>query len=212
MGNAGTTPSYLFNHAFPLTSAESPFSVKPVKKIFERYGLELAAVERVDTKGGSLRYYVQRPGGPVPHDGSVAALLHEEDLMGLYEKETYDEYSDKINALRDQLVAFLKRAKDEGKTIAGFGASITCTTLIYHFGIGGYLDYLVDDNPAKQGLYSPGHHIPVYPSRAIYERKPDIVLLLAWRFGDRFIEKNRAYLACGGCFIRPVPYFDVVGS
>jgi hypothetical protein len=95
--------------------------------------------------------------------------------------------------------------KSQGKSIAGFGASVTGTTLIYHFGLGRFLDYLVDDNPAKQGTYSPGLHLPVLPSAALQERKPDCVLMLAWRFAAPIIKKNQAYLDQGGRFIVPVP-------
>jgi hypothetical protein len=189
----------------------SSFSVKPMKMLFESVGLELVAAERVATKGGSLRYYVQRPGGPLADDGSVAALLAGEDSKGLYRKETYDAYAAKIDGLKQQTLQFLRKAKSEGKTVAGFGASITCTTLIYHFEIGEYLDYLVDDNQAKQGRFSPGHHLAVLPTSVLYERKPDYVLVLAWRFADTFIGKNQAYLEQGGRFVVPVPEMKIVG-
>ena len=190
----------------------SAFSVKPIKLLFERAGLELVAVQHVATKGGSLRYFVQRPGGPLANDGSVADFLASEERMGLYRKETYVAFAEKIDRLKQQTREFLIRAKHEGKSVAGFGASITGTTLIYHFEIGGYLDYLVDDNPAKQGRFSPGLHLPVYPTSALAERKPDCVLVLAWRFAGIFVEKNQAYLKNGGCVAVPVPEFRIVGA
>lgn len=187
------------------------FSVKPVQALFKRVGLELVAAERVATKGGSLRYFLQRPGGPLTGDGSVEALRAEEEQIGLYRKETYTAFANKIDGLKAETTAFLKQAKREGKSVAGFGASITGTTLIYHFEIGSYLDYLVDDNPAKQGRFSPGLHLPVLPSTALAERKPDCVVVLAWRYADPFIRKNQAYLAAGGQFVIPVPEFKIVG-
>jgi hypothetical protein len=190
----------------------SSFSVKPIQLLFEKVGLELAVVERVTTKGGSLRYFLQRPGGPLIKDGSVANLRDSEERAGLYRKETYDAFSSRINDLKLQTRQILEKARSDGKSIAGFGASITCTTLIYHFEIGDYLDYLVDDNPAKQGLYSPGLHLPVLPSTALYERKPDYVVLLAWRFAEAFMRKHQAYLEQGGCFIVPVPEFKTISN
>ncbi len=190
----------------------SAFSVKPIKLLFERAGLELVAVEHVETKGGSLRYFVQRPGGPLANDGSVAEFLAAEERMGLYRKETYAAFAEKIDRLKQKTREFLVNAKREGKSVAGFGASITGTTLIYHFEIGEYLDYLVDDNPAKQGRYSPGLHLPVYPTSALSERKPDYVLVLAWRFAGIFVEKNQAYLKSGGHVAVPVPEFRMIGA
>ena len=190
----------------------SAFSIRPVQALFGRVGLDLVAVQRVPTKGGSLRYFVQRPGGPLAKDGSVADLLAHEEETGLYQEATYSAFASKINGLKEQTVNFLAQARKEKRTVAGFGASITGTTLIYHFEIGGYLDFLVDDNPAKQGRYSPGLHLPVLPSSALYERKPDYVIVLAWRYAEPFIKKNRAYLDSGGRFLVPVPEFKVVAN
>ncbi len=188
----------------------SSFSVRPMQALFQRVGLELVAVERVATKGGSLRYFVQRSGGPLLEDGTVKEMLALEENMGLYRKETFTAYADKINGLKEQTKNFLAKAKSEGKSIAGFGASITGTTLIYHFEIGDYLDYLVDDNSAKQGRFSPGLHLPVFPSSILSERKPDYVVILAWRFAETIISKNQAYLEGGGHFLIPVPEFKVI--
>ena len=190
----------------------SAFSVKPIKMLFESAGLELAAVQHVPTKGGSLRYFVQRPGGPLANDGSVAEFLALEEGMGLYKKETYVAFAEKINRLKEKTREFLIQARKEGKSVVGFGASITGTTLIYHFEIGEYLDYLVDDNLAKQGRYSPGLHLPVFPTTMLSERKPDYVLVLAWRFAEIFIEKNIDYIKNGGCIVIPVPEFRIVGA
>ena len=187
----------------------SSFSVRPMQALFQRVGLKLIAVERVTTKGGSLRYFVQRGNGPLSDDGTVASMLAFEDRIGLYRKETFVAYAEKIQGLKAQALDFLVAAKRDGKSIAGFGASITCTTLIYHFDIGKYIDYLVDDNPAKQERFSPGIHLPVLPSSVLGERKPDYVIILAWRFADIIIKKNHDYLENGGEFLIPVPEFKI---
>ena len=187
----------------------SSFSVKPMQMLFERVGLVLVAVERVATKGGSLRYFVQRSSGPLRNDGSVVEMLALEERMGLYRIETFMAYAGKIDSLKERTKTFLAKAKSEGKSIAGFGASITGTTLIYHFEIGEYLDYLVDDNLAKQGRYSPGLHLPVFSSSILCERKPDYVIILAWRFAETIVSKNVAYLEGGGVFLISVPEFSI---
>lgn len=188
----------------------SSFSVRPIQELFKRVGLELAAVQHVPTKGGSLRYFLQRPGGGLAADGSVADMLAREEKTGLYRKETYTEFAAAIDGLKKQLHAFLSEQRKAGKSIAGFGASITGTTLIYHFEIGGLLDYLVDDNTAKQGRFSPGLHLPVLPTSVLLEKKPDCVVALAWRYAEPFISKNGAYLDAGGTVVVPVPEFKII--
>jgi hypothetical protein len=189
----------------------SSFSVRPVQELFKRVGLELAAVQYVPTKGGSLRYFLQRPAsGPMTVDGSVAEMLAQEEKTGLYREETFAAFAAKIDGLKAQLQKFLTEQRKSGKSIAGFGASITGTTLIYHFEIGEFLDYLVDDNTAKQGRYSPGLHLPVLPTSALLDKRPDYVVALAWRYAEPFLLKNRAYLDSGGTVVVPVPEFKII--
>jgi hypothetical protein len=141
----------------------------------------------------------------------VFALRKYEDEIGLYGKDIYIEFAQKIDALKDQLRVFLSQVQSEGKTVAGFGASVTGTTLIYHFELAEYFDYLVDDNPAKQGLFSPGLHLEVLSASSLQERRPDYVVVLAWRFAEAIIQRNKDYVAQGGRFLIPVPEFKVVG-
>jgi SAM-dependent methyltransferase len=188
----------------------SAFSVAPVQRFFQRLGMQLIDVQRIPTKGGSLRYTIQLAGGPRAVSSSVKKMLDFEETFGLYHLETYKIFTNKIDELKQLTLAQLKKIKSEGKTVAGYGASITGTTLIYHFELGDYLDYLVDDNPAKQGLFSPGHHIPVYSPQELYERNPDYVIILAWRFAELILKRHRAYLNQGGMFIIPVPSFQII--
>ncbi len=191
----------------------SSFSVRPIQALFKRVGMEVAGLQRVPTKGGSLRYFIQRLGeGPLHEDGIVKEFLSLEEGMGLYTKKTYDDFSNKIDSLKREVRTFLSKAKEEKKTIAGFGASITGTTLIYHFEIGEFLDFMVDDNVAKQGRYSPGLHLPVLPTAVLAERRPDYVIALAWRYAEPFINKHISYLESGGSVIVPVPEFRVVSK
>ena len=185
-------------------------AVKPLTTFFHRHGLELIDVERVPTKGGSLRGTAQLMGGPRAVSPSVAELIELESSMGLDRAETYLSFGAKIDDVKRQLSALLHQLKAEGKTIAGYGASATVTTLIYHFELGEMLDFIVDDVEERQGLFSPGQHIPVLSPETLYERRPDYVLILAWRFAEPIIKKHREYLERGGHFIVPLPVIEVV--
>ena len=133
-----------------------------------------------------------------------------ENELGLDRAETLRQFGDKIDNVKRELKSLLKKIKDEGKVIAGFGAPAKATTLMYHFGIGPEtIDFIIDDSPLKQGLYSPGHHIPVYSSKAIEDRKPDYLLILAWNFAEPIIKKQAAFLGSGGHFIIPLPKIEI---
>jgi len=188
----------------------SAFSVRPIEVLFLSNGMQLFAVEQINTKGGSLRYYVQFKNGGFNKDGSVDKYLQLEKDVDLYSIKTYKEFSNKINDLKYRTKSYLNQSIELGKKIVGYGASITCTTLIYHFEIGNYISYIVDDSKAKQGLYSPGLHIPVFERFQLSIDKPDIVVILAWRFTDQIISQNKDFLNSGGCFIIPVPEFKII--
>jgi len=173
----------------------SAFSVKPVKALMRRYGLTLYKTEHLPTKGGSIRYYCTR---------YYAARGKEEvpdDDARLYDKDTYVEFARKIETEKQKTLAFLRHLKAQGKTICGFGASISATTLIYHFELAGFLDYLIDDNPAKIERFSPGTHLEVKNTNAFGS---DYVIALAWRFADDF---KRAHPHAK--LIVPLPRFHV---
>src|SRR5262249_45053455 len=115
------------------------------------------------------------------------------------------------NALGAELRALLTNLRQGGKSIAGFGAPAKATTLMYHFGVGPeVMDFIVDDSPLKQGMFTPGMHIPVLSAKAIEERKPDYLVILAWNFAAPIIAKNASFRSKGGSFIVPVPKVEVI--
>ena len=84
---------------------------------------------------------------------------------------------------------------------------------MYQFDMGpNMIDFIVDDSPLKQQLFSPGMHIPVLPSEALYSKRPDAVVVLAWNFAESIIEKHAAFVEQGGQFIVPLPTVRIVGS
>jgi len=181
-------------------------SVAPLKRFLATQDMQLIAVERVNSHGGSLRGVAQRLGGPCPVEQSVDVFIARERALGLDRALTYRKFARQIDALRDDLREVLKNLVEAGKSIAAFGAPAKATTLMYHFDIGpDIIDFIVDDSPLKQGLYSPGMHIPVLPSSALYERKPDAVVILAWNFAESIMKNHGAYLEHGGEFIVPLP-------
>ncbi len=185
-------------------------SVGPLMRFFAANGMEITDAARVDSHGGSLRCVVQHRGGPHPVDASVARLVALEESLGLHRVQALKDFAARVDRLKEELSSLLRRLKAEGKSIAGFGAPAKATTLMYHFAIGpGLLDFIVDDSPLKQGLYSPGMHIPVVPSTAIEDNKPDYLIILAWNFAPSIMEKHASFRQSGGHFIVPLPTLEI---
>ncbi len=185
-------------------------SVSPLVEFFRQYGLELFSAKRVDSHGGSVRGFVGHKEGPWKPDGSVTDLIKIEYDLGLHCADTFVQFATDIEAIGNQFRDVLTELKNKGKSVAGFGAPAKATTLMYHFGIGpDMIDFIIDDSPLKQGLYSPGMHIPVVSSEELYLRKPDAVVILAWNFANSIMENHKKYRNDGGTFIIPLPSVQI---
>lgn len=186
-------------------------TVGPLVPFFARHGLELFSARRIATHGGSLRGYVQRAGGPHKADGSVAALIADEHARALDSVDGWFELAERIDRLGRELSSLLADLKKQGKRIAGFGAPAKATTLMYKFDLDkSTIDYIVDDSPLKQGLFTPGKHVPVVASSHVAEMWPDYMVILAWNFAEAIIANHREYLNKGGHFIVPLPELRIV--
>jgi len=188
-------------------------SVKPLRRFFADGGMALFAAERIAVHGGSLRGMARPAGGNHGGDGdddSVARLIDGEERAGLDRADTFRAFAGRIDERGRDLRRLVSELKADGKSLAGFGAPAKATTLMYHFGIGAdVIDFIVDDNPLKQGLFTPGLHVPVLPATALYERRPDYAIVLAWNFAASIIAKHSAFRDGGGRFIVPLPQLTV---
>jgi SAM-dependent methyltransferase len=186
-------------------------TVEPFQALFARVGMEVISAQRISPQGGSIRIMAQKLSGKYKRDTSVDELIQLEHKTGLNKAATFKEFDRKIMVVRDQLLELVSSLKKDGKTIAGFGAPTKATTLMSHFRLGSdILDFVVDDNPLKQGLFTPVSHIPIYSAEALYERCPDYVLILAWNFAEPIMAMHRKYQENGGQFIVPMPVPRIV--
>jgi len=187
-------------------------SLKPLIKFMKRYDMEIINVERVTIQGGSLIGTAQLSGGGHKISPSVKKLIELEEKHKLDNPETLKNFANLIKKLKDELGSMLANYKKQGKTIAGFGAARSGTTLITQMGIGKMLDFIVDDNPEKQGKFTPGDHILVRPTNTIYEKRPDYLFILAWIHAKKIIRDNKKYVDEGGRFIICFPEIKIIGK
>jgi hypothetical protein len=136
--------------------------------------------------------------------------IADEKQRELDRPEAYLRFAETVDAVGARVREEVHERCKGGQRLAGYGASATTTTLLYHFRVGELLQFLVDDNPLREGRFSPGLHLPVLPSSALLERRPDGVLLCAWRYAEMIQQRQRPYLDGGGQFIIPLPELTVV--
>lgn len=183
----------------------SYFNIKPLAHFFKRFGMDVIDVQHIETKGGSIRVTAQRSGRSKPSP-EVARFIAEEDRLGVDQPAYYAAYLRRIAAIRDELVAIADACRARGQAVAGYGVSVGTTTLLPQFGLENRIDFLVDDDPNKGTVMAgPGYDIPILPPTALYERKPAVVVVFAWRYVDPIRAKHARYFAEGGKFIVPLP-------
>ncbi|SFJ04236.1 Putative zinc binding domain-containing protein [Sphingomonas sp. NFR04] len=189
----------------------SEFSLLSIAELGRYFGLDVVDVTRLPIHGGSMRVFL-RPAGIAEPTPEVGQMLAEERDGGMLVAATYDAFADRIGRVRTDLTMMLEDLKRQGLKVAGYGAPAKGNTLLNYFGIGtDALNFLVDRNPLKQGLYSPGMKIPVLSPDAIAREQPDVLLVLAWNFFDEIREQQSEFTSRGGRFLVPLPEPVLVG-
>jgi SAM-dependent methyltransferase len=188
----------------------SYWALRPMIRLFADNGMRVVRVERLPLHHGQLRVFVQRDGeGEV--EPSVRSTLEAESAMGLDQIETYRRFAERTRQVKETLTRTLSDLRAQGNRIVGYGAPAKGNTLLGFLELGPrQLDYIADRSPLKQGLYTPGSHVPVVAPERILEEQPEYVLLLAWNFADEVMEQQAEYRARGGRFIVPVPDVRVI--
>ena len=173
--------------------------------LFKRFDMEIFDVQKVAVHGGTIRVFISKKGA-YKKEKSVEKFLILEKKWKLDKKETYLQFADKVLENKIELLALLRKIKSENKKIVGYGAPAKGNMLLNYFSIGQeFLDYIIDDNSWKQGLYSPGKRILVVSSKVLVNDKVDYILILAWNFAESIMANNKEFVKKGGKFIVPVP-------
>jgi SAM-dependent methyltransferase len=180
------------------------YSCTSVAALAARHGLHLNDVEYFpDLHGGTLRWHLGKRDAPTER---VAWYLSAERDAGVTEIGYYEGFAARVHEVQALLVRLLNRLRDEGSSIAAYGAAAKGSTLLNCTAVDdAVLDFVVDRNPHKQGLYMPGVRLPILEPEALISRMPDYTLILAWNFADEIARQQAEYRARGGRFIVPVP-------
>lgn len=181
------------------------YSLTSLDYIFKNNGMQIFKVQHVPSHGGSLRAFVKKQGSDIRVDSSVSEFLKKE--KGLVDDiKTYKEFATKVYTAKEKLKNSIRALKGQGKRLAAYGAPAKATTLLSFCEIDrNWIDYIVDDSPLKQGLFTPGTHIPIVSPRMLDEKMPDYILILAWNFAEEILNKTKKYRDAGVQFIIPLP-------
>lgn len=189
------------------------YTLLSLQNFFAMYNMEIFDVARSDIRAGSIMYYVQKSGaGKQRITENVRQLERQERKQGLDTIATYKQFAKKIKKTKKELQTIVIKLKKQKKTIAGYGASGRGTIIMNYCGLTkDFLDYVIDDAPAKHGSLTPGTHLKIRDASILEtKQKPDYLVLFAWPFFEEVKKKNTKYLASGGKFIVPLPELKII--
>jgi hypothetical protein len=198
------------------------YSLFNIRKMFKECGMDIIDVQLNDTNGGSFRIYCMKENSDKTKFGTqpyrdicrfrINSLLQYEESLKLDSVDTWVDFYNRINELKEKTVSFIKEEKSKGKTIWGYGASTKGNTLLQYFGLDYTLiDGIAERSPYKFGLKTVGTNIPIYSEQEMRNQKPDYLLVLPWHFINEFVERESNFLKNGGKFIVPCPKFEIIG-
>ena len=188
----------------------SYWALGPMQRLFAAHGLEVVNAERVPLHHGQLRVFVQRKGeGKV--EPAVQQIVAAEQARGLNKFETFQAFARDVQRIKTELTTTIKDLRAAGKRVVGYGAPAKGNTLLSFLELGtDKIEYIADKSPLKQGLFTPGLHVPVVPPERLLADQPEYVLLLAWNFVDEILAQQTEYRRRGGKFIIPVPHVRIL--
>ncbi|AQR79862.1 class I SAM-dependent methyltransferase [Paenibacillus larvae] len=190
----------------------SYFSLLTVKHVFASHGLVIFDVEELSTHGGSLRIYAKHEtDGTKQETERLRKLIEQERTYKLDTLQAYLVFSEQVKQVKRDIWKCLIGLKNKGKQMVGYGAPAKGNTLLNYCGVGkDVIDYVVDRNPYKQGLYLPGTRIPIYPPDRIRETEPDVVIIMPWNLSDEVITQTGYIRQWGGQWLRLIPEPEVL--
>ena len=196
------------------------YSLSSLKYALENVGLDIVDCTLNDVNGGSFRVYMMKKEADKTKfrnqqqrdvaDFRVQSLLKYEESLDLTNPEIYVNFYKQICDLKERTVSFIKKEKEKGKSIWGYGASTKGNTLLQWYGLNNeHIDKIAEKSEFKYGLKTVATNIPICSEKEMREAKPDYLLILPWHFIKEFSERESDFIKGGGKFIVPCPRFLV---
>jgi hypothetical protein len=184
----------------------SYISIIALEHLLKRFDMQIFEIKSVSSHGGSLRVHIQKKSGTRKPELEVAKYRQDEIQKGYQNDQIYHQFGRQVMEVKEKLVQYVRGLKDKGKSSAGYGAPAKASTIINFCHLTQRdIDFIVDDNPLKQNLYTPGSRIPIVPRDYLDRHPTDIVVIFAWNFANEIIKKMEPLKSKGVQFIVPLP-------
>ena len=174
-------------------------------------GLKVVDVELLDTHGGSIRVWARPEAVAGAPTARLVDTLAAESDAGLHDVTGYVGMQARVDRRRRDLLRFLLDCRAEGKRVVGYGAPGKGNTLLNYCGIRtDLIEYLVDRNPYKHGMFTPGVRLPIHPVDRLDKDRPDVIVVLPWNLETEITEQLAYTAEWGAQLAYPLPELHVI--
>ena len=163
------------------------YSLRQIQWMAAKVGFKILDVEFNDVNGGSFSVTVKKESSAQSVLPAVQELLDREIAFGLSTLAPYQQFAQRVEQSRQELLAFLAKAKIEGKSVAAIGASTKGNVLLQYCGLSANeIEFVGEVNPDKFGSYTPGSWIPIISEEELLAMEHDYLVVLPWHFRPFF--------------------------
>lgn len=164
----------------------SYFLVNSFATLATRLRFHIVDLIQTPIHGGSIRFFLKK--GISKHSKKVTTLIRKEKESGLFDIQTYKRFAKNVAKNRNDLRKLVSDFKKKKKKVIGYGASAKGNTMLNYFKLN--LDYIVDDNPLKWGLVTPGRNIPIKSPRVLQKEQENLyIIIMSWNFYKEIVSK-----------------------
>ena len=183
------------------------FSAIALRNILNKFNMKIFDIQNLKTHGGSLRYFIKKKqNNKIKVSKKVQRQIIAEKHFGLEKLSTYKKFASNVKSSKIKLLEILKKIKEKGKSIIGYGATAKAVTILNYCKINNnFIDYFLDTTPDKQNKLIPGTNIKILKYSQKKLHKIDFIFLGAWNFKVEIFKKERKFINKGGKFITHVP-------
>jgi SAM-dependent methyltransferase len=171
------------------------FTIKPIQKYLNKFGLELFDVKFNENQGGSIRCFVKHIGSnSYKINKSVKTFIQSEEKFGLFKDSAFNKFKHDLNKIKKRVNKFINLTKIKNKTISCYGCPAKFALFCKFFGFNkNNIKYVVDDTPVKQGKFSPQSKIPIVNNKYFKNNPTDYCIISAWNVADFIRNSNQDY-------------------
>ncbi len=186
------------------------YALKQIKWMADKVGFRIIDVEFNDVNGGSFSITVAKANGDLTIVPSVQKILDAERDQGLDTLAPYYEFAKRSEQTKIDLLAFIKNAHAEGKTVAALGASTKGNVLLQYCGLTeSDIAFVGEVNAEKYGCFTPGTWLPIIPEAVVLAKSPHYLIVLPWHF-RKFFQGQEKYKQSNLVF--PLPTLEIISN